>query len=108
MATPLPEDQPTWDLSPDELEHARLDGVRLAARTLEYHLTNSLTLTIGYAELLAEDPELAERLQDMAHQVLENAQRCVEVVRQLRCVDALRLSDQRLPDGPLLDLDTTR
>src|SRR5256885_9831285 len=83
---------------------ARLDGVRLAARTLEHHLTNHLTLTVGYAELIAEDPELPERLRDMARQVLESAQAAVESVRRVRQVDQIRLTDQGLPGGPLLEL----
>ena len=39
-------------------ELARLEGVRLAARTLEHHLTNHLTLTVGYAELIAEETRM--------------------------------------------------
>ena len=95
MAKPIPEPQGPGS-SPSELEHAKLAGVRLAARTLEHHLTNNLTLTIGYAELLAEDPELPERLHEMAREILENAQACVEVVRQLRQVEELRLTEDRL------------
>ena len=95
MAKPMPEPEEPG-ASHSELEHAKLAGVRLAARTLEHHLTNNLTLTIGYAELLAEDPELPERLQEMAREILENAQACVEVVRQLRQVEELRLTDDRL------------
>jgi signal transduction histidine kinase len=95
MAMPIPESEGPG--SPrNELEHAKLAGVRLAARTLEHHLTNNLTLAIGYAELLAEDPELPERLQEMAREILENAQACVEVVRQLRQVEELRLTQERL------------
>ena len=95
MAEPIPEAHVSAQSRP-ELEHAKLAGVRLAARTLEHHLTNNLTLAIGYAELLAEDPELPERLRDMAREVLENAQACVEVVRQLRQVEQLRLTEDRL------------
>jgi nitrogen-specific signal transduction histidine kinase len=87
-----------------ELEHAKLAGVRLAARTLEHHLTNHLTLTIGYAELLAEDPELPPRLQEMVREVLDNAQACVEIVRRLRQVEELRLTREVLSDAPLLEL----
>ena len=50
-------------------DQARLQGVRLAARTLEHHLTNHLTLTVGYAELIAEDPELQQVLRDRRDQV---------------------------------------
>jgi hypothetical protein len=85
-------------------DQARLDGVRLAARTLEHHLTNHLTLTVGYAELIAEDPELPERLREMARQVLESAQAAVESVRRLRQVDEVRLVDQGMPGGPLMEL----
>ena len=86
-------------------DQARLDGVRLAARTLEHHLTNHLTLTVGYAELIAEDPELPERLRDMARQVLESAQAAVDSVRRMRQVDALSLIDQGIPGGPLIELN---
>ena len=85
-------------------DQARLDGVRLAARTLEHHLTNHLTLTVGYAELIAEDPELPERLRDMARQVLESAHAAVESVRRMRQIDSVRLIEQGVPGGPLIEL----
>jgi hypothetical protein len=94
MAKPIPE--PEGPGSPPSELDAKLEGVRLAARTLEHHVTNNLTLTIGYAELLAEDPELPERLQEMAREILENAQACVDVVRQLRQVEELRLTPEHL------------
>jgi hypothetical protein len=94
------------ELEPVRVEdQARLDGVRLAARTLEHHLTNHLTLTVGYAELIAEDPELPERLRDMAQQVLESAQAAVESVRRMRQIDTVKLVDQGIPGGPLIELD---
>jgi hypothetical protein len=99
----MPEEEAAEVGSQQEAE-ARLDGVRLAARTLEHHLTNHLTLTVGYAELIAEDPELPERLRDMARQVLESAQAAVESVRRMRQVDSIRLIDQNLPGGPLIEL----
>ena len=89
--------------TPEEAQ-AQLDGVRLAARTLEHHLTNHLTLTVGYAELIAEDPELPERLRDMARMVLESAQDAVMSVRRLRQVDKVELIDLGLPAGPLIEL----
>src|SRR5207245_68639 len=103
MVVPMPEEEAAEVGSQQEAE-ARLDGVRLAARTLEHHLTNHLTLTVGYAELIAEDPELPERLRDMARQVLESAQAAVESVRRMRQVDSIRLIDQNLPGGPLIEL----
>src|SRR5918911_1932794 len=102
MVVPMP-DEADRGLSRLE-DQARLDGVRLAARTLEHHLTNHLTLTVGYAELIAEDPELPERLRDMARQVLASAQAAVECVRRVRQVESVNLIDQGIPGGPLLDL----
>jgi hypothetical protein len=101
MVVPMPEEADE-ELSLED--QARLDGVRLAARTLEHHLTNHLTLTVGYAELIAEDPELPERLREMARQVLESAQAAVESVRRMRQVDSLSLIDQGIPGGPLIEL----
>lgn len=87
-------------------EQAQLEGVRLAARTLEHHLTNHLTLTVGYAELIAEDPELPERLREMARQVLESAMAAVDSVRRLRQVERVTLIDVGNPGGPLIELDS--
>ena len=107
MVIPMPEEEAALVVT-DEEAQAQLEGVRLAARTLEHHLTNHLTLTVGYAELIAEDPELPERLRDMARQVLESAQAAVESVRRVRQVDQIRLTDQGLPGGPLLELGPRR
>lgn len=102
MAFPMPEEADDDQLSLED--QARLDGVRLAARTLEHHLTNHLTLTVGYAELIAEDPELPERLREMARAVLESAQAAVDTVRRMRQVNALVMTDQGIPGGPLIEL----
>jgi hypothetical protein len=103
MVVPMPEEEAAI-VDAEQEAQARLEGVRLAARTLEHHLTNHLTLTVGYAELIAEDPDLPERLRDMARQVLESAQAAVESVRRMRQVESVRLTDQGLPGGPLLEL----
>src|SRR5918912_98559 len=103
MMVPMPEQEAGGSAIRLE-DSARLDGVRLAARTLEHHLTNNLTLTVGYAELIAEDPELPERLRDMARQVLESAQAAVECVRRMRQVESVKLVDLGIPGGPLLEL----
>jgi hypothetical protein len=102
MVVPMPDETDTPQAA---LDRARLDGVRLAARTLEHHLTNHLTMTVGYAELIAEDPELPERLREMAQQVLESAQAAVESVRRLRQVDSVSLIDEGAPGGPLIQLN---
>jgi len=102
MVYPTSEDETSDEARLDS--QATLEGVHLAARTLEHHLTNHLTLTVGYAELIAEDPELPERLRDMAAQVMESAQAAVASVRRLRRVEAVSLVDTNRPGGPLLDL----
>jgi hypothetical protein len=103
MVVPMPEEEA--DAADTRLEdQARLEGVRLAARTLEHHLTNHLTLTVGYAELIAEDPELPERLREMARQVLESAMAAVDSVRRLRQVERVSLIDVGNPGGPLIEL----
>ena len=102
VARTMPEEEADFETIRLE-DQARLDGVRLAARTLEHHLTNHLTLTVGYAELIAEDPELPERLREMAHMVLESAQAAVERVRRVRQIESVTLIDLGIPGGPLLD-----
>src|ERR1700676_5541722 len=103
VALTMPEDEAEFERV-RQADQARLDGVRLAARTLEHHLTNHLTLTVGYAELIAEDPELPERLRDMARLVLESAQAAVDSVRRMRQIDSLNLIDMGIPGGPLIEL----
>ena len=108
MVVPLPMPEDEADSDAPQLDEARLEGVRLAARTLEHHLTNHLTLTVGYAELIAEDPELPVRLRDMANMVLESAQAAVESVRRMRQVENVVLIDQGIPGGPLIELGPHR
>src|ERR1051326_4655272 len=108
VATLMPDEDAEVETARLEPEQARLEGVRLAARTLEHHLTNHLTLTVGYAELIAEDPELPERLREMALQVLESAQAAVESVRRMRQIDSIQLVDQGIPGGPLIELNPRR
>src|SRR5262252_4442117 len=102
MVVPMPEEADE-DATRSE-DQARLEGVQLAAPTLEHHLSNHLTLTVGYAELIAEDPELPERLREMARSVLDSAQAAVDSVRRVRQVNSINLIDQGIPGGPLLEL----
>ena len=101
----MPHDDDAYTTLDDQ---AAIDGVRLAVRTLEHHLTNHLTLTVGYAELLVEDPELPERLRDMARAVLESAIAAVDTVRRMRHLEEFKLIDLGLPGGPLIELGPPR
>jgi hypothetical protein len=87
------------------LEQARLEGAHLAARTLEHFLNNHLALTVGYTELISEDPELPERLRDMARQALEGAQQCARAIRRMRDLDELEFVEGGLSGEPLIDLE---
>ena len=65
------------------LERARLAGVQLAARTAQHELNNSLALTLGNAEMLAEHPDLPTDLRVLADQSLRGAQLAAEAVDRL-------------------------
>ena len=66
------------------LEHARLDGVLLAARTAQHELNNQLAIARGYAEMLAGSPDLPPHLTEMAEEVKNAADDAADIVRQLR------------------------
>jgi signal transduction histidine kinase len=66
------------------LEHARLDGVLLAARTAQHELNNQLAIARGYAEMLAGSPDLPPHLTEMAEEVKNAADDAANIVRQLR------------------------
>jgi CheY-like chemotaxis protein len=66
------------------LEHARLDGVQLAARTAQHELNNQLAVARGYAEMLVSSPDLPPHLAEMAEEVMHAADDAAGVLRQLR------------------------
>jgi CheY-like chemotaxis protein len=71
------------------LEHARLDGVLLAARTAQHELNNQLAVARGYAEILAGSPELPPHLAEYAEEVKNAADDAAETVRQLRSISRI-------------------
>src|SRR5437764_6541822 len=107
MVVPMPEEEAELESARAESQARLLEGVRLAARTLEHHLTNHLTLTVGYAELIAEDPEVPERVRDVVRQLRDSARAAVDNVRRLGLLESLKLVDQEGPGGPLLELSPT-
>jgi signal transduction histidine kinase len=62
---------------------ARVEGVRLAARTLRGELRNSLATTIGWAEVLADDPALPDYVRQAAAAILASTTRAVSTVNEL-------------------------
>ncbi|MBV9583160.1 MAG: GAF domain-containing protein [Chloroflexi bacterium] len=71
------------------LEHARLDGVLLAARTAQHELNNQLAVARGFAEMLIGSPDLPPHLRDIAAEVIGAADNAAAIVRQLRDVSTI-------------------
>src|SRR5205823_6655752 len=65
------------------LEHARLDGVLLAARTAQHELNNQLAVARGYAEMLAGSPDLPPHLAEFAEEVKSAADDAADTVPPL-------------------------
>lgn len=86
----------------------RLEGVMLAARTMQHELNNQLALTVGYAELLANDPVLPARLRELAEEALRGAQAATATVDRLQHITTLEEVDQGAPGGAVLDLGRLR
>jgi signal transduction histidine kinase len=84
------------------IEAARLDGVRLAARTMQHQINNQLGVTIGYAELLAEDSSLSPEQREMALLALHGAECSVALLEQLRTLTRVDVLHVGAPDGPIL------
>jgi GAF domain-containing protein len=72
------------------LEHARLDGVLLAARTAQHELNNQLAVARGYAEMLVGAPDLPPHLHELAEEVMNAADDAAGIVRQLRSISQIR------------------
>ena len=88
----------------DGLRRARLEGALLLARTAQHHLNNQLALTIGYADMVANDPRLPPDLRECVEQILEGAQQAAATVDQLRRVTRLEEADAGSPAGPVINL----
>jgi PAS domain S-box-containing protein len=91
-------------LAAERAERARLEGVVLAARTMEHELNNKLTPTAGYAALLARDPALPERLRRAATQALEGAQEASRILNRLRQLTSIHEKEWGANVGPTIDL----
>jgi hypothetical protein len=98
----------TADRRETELANAaRRDGVSLAANTLQHHIGNKLAVTVGYGEMLLDDPRLPPELQAQAQKVLSSAMDAAEVVHKLdKQLDHIELDDD--VTGPrVLDVDAS-
>jgi GAF domain-containing protein len=86
------------------LRRARLAGAMLAARTAQHHLNNQLAVTIGYADMLVQDPRLPDDLRDFATEILSSAQDAAQTVDQLRRVTRLEEANAGSPHGGVINL----
>ncbi|GEM_PF-2276031 len=90
------------------LERARLSGALIAASTMAHHLNNQLALTVGYGELLANDPRLPAELRRHAIEAMNGAQAASETLAKLQRITRLEHAPGPLGDAeahPLLDLE---
>ena len=90
------------------LEHARLEGVLLAARTAQHELNNQLAVARGYAELLAGSPELPPHLHALAEEVMSAADDAAVIVRQLRSISSIREQQWNEPGDTTINLERSR
>jgi DNA-binding response OmpR family regulator len=86
------------------LERARLEGVLLAARTAQHELNNRLGVVLGYAEMLAEYPDLPGDMTELVNEIVSGAKELAETVDQLRRVTRIREAPRPSLTGPTLDL----
>jgi PAS domain S-box-containing protein len=93
-------------LESERAERARLEGVVLAARTMEHELNNKLTPTAGYAALLARDPSLPAHLRRAANQALEGAQEASRILNRLRQLTSIQEKDWGANVGPTIDISS--
>jgi hypothetical protein len=59
---------------------ARRDGVTLAVNTVRHSIGNKLAVTVGYSEMLADDPRLPPEVQEQADKVLSSAIAAADVI----------------------------
>jgi hypothetical protein len=85
-------------------EEARLEGVLLSARTAQHEVNNRLSLVRGYAEILADHPDLPDDLQHPAQEIVRAARGAADILRKLGKLDALREVEWGPGLRPTLDL----
>jgi CheY-like chemotaxis protein len=90
------------------LEHARLDGVLLAARTAQHELNNQLAVVRGYAELLVGSPDLPAHLHDMAAEVMTATLDAATIVRQMRTISHIHEQHWNDPADNTINLERSQ
>ena len=83
---------------------ARLEGVVLAARTMQHEINNHLSITVGYTEILTSDTTLSPEQRQMASDALQGAVSAVALLTRLRLLTRLDVHYVGASDGPILEL----
>ncbi len=91
-------------LRESERELGRLDGVRLAAQTLEHELRNALTKTSGFSYILANRPGLPPDLQRAATGALNGVRDATTILKRLGTIVRIAEMDWGEASGPTIDL----
>lgn len=86
-----------------QAEQARLEGVLLAARTLEHEMNNKLSLTVGYAELLERDPTLPTTLRSFAEEARQGGQDAAALLGRMRALREIHEHQWGKADGSASD-----
>ncbi|MGE3270405.1 MAG: response regulator [Chloroflexota bacterium] len=85
-------------------EEARLDGVLLSARTAQHEVNNRLAVVRGYAEIVADHPDLPADLQKAATEILRGSRAASDILRKLGKVEAVREVEWGPGLRPTIDL----
>jgi PAS domain S-box-containing protein len=85
-------------------EEARLEGVLLSARTAQHEVNNRLSLVRGYAELVAEHPDLPDDLRQMASEIVRGSRDASDILRRLGKLNAVREVEWGPGLRPTIDL----
>jgi hypothetical protein len=86
---------------------ARRDGASLAVNTLQHHIGNKLAVTVGYGEMLLDDPRLPPDLQVHAQKVLSSAMAAAAVVHKLDKQLTRIEVDRGVTGAEVLDVDAS-
>jgi signal transduction histidine kinase len=86
---------------------AHLEGVLLTARTFEHELNTKLTASIGYAQLLARDPRLAEPLRIRAERAAEGSREVAAIIKRLLQLTEVNVIDWADTGHTTIDVTTS-
>jgi PAS domain-containing protein len=72
------------------VERTRLEAVLLAGRTAQHEVNNLLALTVGYGDIIADDPRLPEDLRAAARLAVQGAEDAAERLRRLASIQTVQ------------------